>query len=383
MLVLLDIILFMEFILFATIFLTVFAIINFYISKRLIAKLDIKKNTRHYLNIFLIINFIGIIGYMLGRYYPHIPSWLYFLLSLPIGILFLLFCTTIIYDISRISLSHTPISEKRRRFFKKSLDISSLAAATALSARSIYEARFVQLEKVSVKLKNLKQSYKIVQLSDIHIGGLIDTKFIKSIVQRVNALKPDIVVITGDLIDLDVAYAKNSLDTLREINSTYGTYFIVGNHEYFHNIEKIIESVKSLGIRVLENENVYIGEEGIGFNLAGVYDIMGYRTDTYKPDLSKALDGVKKSPTILLAHQPRYIQEVKNGVDLMLSGHTHGGQLYPFRFLVQLQQPYISGLHQHNENLQIYVNKGTGFWGPPMRLGASSEITEIILETDA
>jgi hypothetical protein len=98
------------------------------------------------------------------------------------------------------------------------------------------------------------------------------------------------------------------------------------------------------------------------------------------PDLQRALSNKKESPTILLAHQPRYIEEVTEGVDLMLSGHTHGGQLYPFRFLVQLQQPYISGLHQHTPELQIYVNKGTGFWGPPMRLGASSEITEIVIE---
>ncbi|MEA2092326.1 MAG: metallophosphoesterase, partial [Campylobacterota bacterium] len=106
------------------------------------------------------------------------------------------------------------------------------------------------------------------------------------------------------------------------------------------------------------------------------------RTKTYIPDINKALHRLKNSPTILLAHQPKYIQEITGRVDLVLSGHTHGGQLYPFRFLVKLQQPYISGLHQHNEKLQIYVNKGTGFWGPPMRLGASSEITEITIEPE-
>jgi hypothetical protein len=351
-----------------------------YISKRLIVKLDIKENYKRYLRIFLIVNFFGIIGYMLGRYYVDFPNWLYFLFSLPIGILFLLFCTAIIYDISRVLLHHSPLSQKRRNFFKRSLDISSLVIATSLSARSIYEARHVKLEKVNIKIKKLKKSYKIVQLSDIHIGGLIDKVFIHSIVTRVNALKPDIVVITGDLIDINIIHAKETLKELKNLNSTYGIYFIVGNHEYFHDIATIIDTVKTLGIRVLENENIYIGNMGVGFNLAGVYDIFGYRTKTYMPEISKALRDLKDSPTVLLAHQPRYIEEVTNSVDLMLSGHTHGGQLYPFRFLVKLQQPYISGLHQHNENLQIYVNKGTGFWGPPMRLGASSEITEITLE---
>jgi len=361
-------------------FLGVFILINIYISKRLIAKLDINSKNKHYLRIFLILNFFGIIGYMIGRYYIDFPNWLYFLFSLPIGILFLLFCTAIIYDISRVILHYSPISQKRREFFKRSLDISSLVIASTLSARSIYEARDVKLEKVNIKIKKLKRAYKIVQLSDLHIGGLIDEKFIKKIVQRVNALNPDLVVITGDLVDINIVHAKDTLHELRGLSSKYGTYFIVGNHEYFHDVAKIIDAVKSLGIRVLENENIYIGKENEGFNLAGVYDIFGYRTKTYMPDINKALKNLQKSPTILLAHQPKYIQEVKDSVDLVLSGHTHGGQLYPFRFLVKLQQPYISGLHQHNEELQIYVNKGTGFWGPPMRLGANSEITEIVIK---
>ena len=366
-------------ILFFIAFLGVFILLNMYISKRLIKKLDIKDKTKVYLRIFLIVNFFGIIGYMLGRYYLDIPNWLYFIFSIPIGLLFLLFCTAIIYDISQVILTKVPISDSRRGFFKKSLDISSLLIASSLSARSIYEARFVKLEKVDIKIKNLKKSYKIVQLSDIHIGGLIDKSFMDDIVKRVNDLNPDLVVITGDLIDIDISRAKDAVNALNGLNSKYGTYFIVGNHEYFHNIDKIIKKVKSIGIRVLENENVYIGEENEGFNLAGVYDIFGYRVNSHMPDIQKALKDKKDAPTILLAHQPRYIEEVTDGVDLLLSGHTHGGQLYPFRFLVKLQQPYISGLHQHNKNLQIYVNKGTGFWGPPMRLGASSEITEIRL----
>ncbi|MBU1658232.1 metallophosphoesterase [bacterium] len=370
----------MNIILFAIAFLGVFSLLNMYISKRLIAKLDVKHQTKIYLRFFLLINFIGILGYMMGRYYTNMPNWLYFLFSIPIGVLFLLFCTAVIYDISRTFCFYAPMSDARRKFFKKSLDVSSLIVASALSARAMYEAKFVTLEQVKIQIRNLKQPYKIVQLSDIHIGGLIDAKFIKEIVHRVNALKPDLVVITGDLVDVDVNYAKDALHEFTNLNSLYGTFFIVGNHEYFHGVSTIINSVQSLGIKVLENENVYIGEEAKGFNLAGVYDIFGYRVQSHMPDLDKALLHKKDSPTVLLAHQPRYIHEVKNGVDLVLSGHTHGGQLYPFKFLVKLQQPYISGLHQHNKDLQIYVNKGTGFWGPPMRLGASAEITEIILE---
>lgn len=365
--------------LFFVLFLGIFSLLNLYISRRLIAHLHFSNKTKFYLRVFLFVNLVGIVAYILGRYYIDIPNWFYFLCSIPIGILFLLFCTAIIYDISRLILRYTPISDNRRAFFKKSLDISSLVLATGLSTKAMLNARFVELETVDIKIKKLKQKYKIVQLSDIHIGGLIDASFIKEIVARVNALKPDIVFITGDLVDMDVSKIQAPLKELKSLNSKYGTFFILGNHEYFHNVSLIIPAIKKLGIRVLENENLYIGEKNRGFNLAGVYDIFGYRAGHHIPDINSALKNLQDSPTILLAHQPKYIEEVKDSVDLMLSGHTHGGQLYPFKFLVALQQPYISGLHQHNKELQIYVNKGTGFWGPPMRLGASSEITEINL----
>lgn len=369
----------MNALLFFTAFLGLFMLLNMYISKRLISRLDIADKSKRYLRILLVINFIGILCYIAVRYYISVPSWLYFLFSLPIGILFLLFCTAVLYDMSTLVLSASPVSNTKRKFLKSSLDVSALVVATAVTARSIYEAKFVNVEPLSINIKNLKKPYKIAQLSDIHIGGLIDREFIKQIVLKVNLIKPDLVVITGDLIDVDVDTVDEILEEFRNFNSKYGTYFVVGNHEYFHNIEKIIAKVKSLDIRVLENENVYIGEDEEGFNLAGVYDVMGYRTNTFVPDLNKALKGLKKSPTILLAHQPRYITEVTDSVDLVLSGHTHGGQIYPFNYLVSLAQPYVRDLHQHNEDLQIYVNKGTGFWGPPMRLGTTSEITEITI----
>lgn len=368
----------MGFFIFVTIFLSIMTLLTLLISRRFVRKVHFSKKTKVFLNIFLVFNLFGVVAYMFARYNPSIPNWAYFLLSIPIGIIFLLFIATVFYEISSRVLNTIPMSNKRRDFFKKSLDIGSVAIAGGINAKAMYNAKHIELEKVEVKIKNLAQSYSIVQLSDVHIGGLIDKTFIKNLVLRVNKLKPDVIVITGDLVDTDLVYAKEALNELKNLKSKYGNYFIVGNHEYFHGLTTIIKYVNTLNFKTLENENVYIGEKNKGFFLAGVYDVLGYRIKAYMPDLKKALKGTQNSiynePTVLLAHQPKFIKEVKD-VDLMISGHTHGGQIAPFNLLVKLEQPYVKGLHQHNKKTQIYVNKGTGFWGPPMRLGASSEIT--------
>ena len=358
---------------------SVMTIFTLLISRRFIKKLHFSQKVKNYINIFLALNLLGVLGYMFVRYNPNVPNWIYFLLSLPIGIIFLLFIATIFYELSSRLVNKLPVSEKRRDFFKKSLDVGAIALAGSVNAKAMYNAKNIELEQVKIQIKDLKQEYSIVQLSDVHIGGLIDQKFIANLVIKVNELKPDIVVITGDLVDTNLKYAKPALDELKNIKSKYGNYFIVGNHEYFHGVTSIIDYVNTLGFKTLENENVYIGEENKGFYLAGVYDVFGYKIQSYEPDLNKALKGTKAQPIVLLAHQPRYIKEVKD-VDLVLSGHTHGGQIAPFNLLVKLQQPYLKGLYEHNEKTQIYVNKGTGFWGPPMRLGASSELTYIKLE---
>jgi predicted MPP superfamily phosphohydrolase len=331
---------------------------------------------------FIVINLFGVYGYLYLRYNPDVSNVVFLLFSLPIGILFLLFCTTIIYDISSFGLSKTSLSSQRRDFFKKILDILSLSLAFGLSIRAVYEAKHIVLEDVTIKIDNLARSYSIVQISDVHIGGLIDQKFIKDIVNKINNLNPDIVVITGDLVDVSLKFAKPTLNELKGLKSTFGTYFVVGNHEYFHGVEDVIKEVNSIGIKTLENESIYIGNQGSGFNLIGVYDIMGHRVNHHEPDLNMATKNIENnSPNILLAHQPRFLNEIDetHNIDLILCGHTHGGQIYPFKVLVKFVQPYLAGLYRHSDKTQIYVSRGTGFWGPPMRLGSSSEITNINL----
>ena len=370
----------MSFIIFFSAFTIVFAFQTLIIKKRLIDKLDFKYKTKKYLSLFLYITFFGVLLYPAARYFPLVPNWLYFLLSLPIGVIFLTFIITLLHEIISFGFNKTSFKNNRREFFKKSLDIGAISVVIATNAKAIDNARDIELEIVKVKINNLKQPYSMVQISDIHIGGLIDKNFIKSLVDKVNILKPDVVVITGDLVDTKLDFAKPALDELKNIQSKFGTYFIVGNHEYFHGVQPIINYVNSLGIKTLENENVYIGQKDVGFYLCGVYDRFGDKYGAYKPDINKALENTQNEPTVLLAHQPKYVNEIETkGIDLILCGHTHGGQIFPFNFLVKLQQPYVRGLHIHNEFTQVYVNKGTGFWGPPMRLGASSEITYLKL----
>ncbi len=367
----------MSFLIFFLVYFIAFSFQTYIIKQRFINKLDFNLKIRKYFSFALYLTFFGALMYPLARYFPLVPNWLYFLLSLPIGVIFLTFIITIIHDIISIGFKKSKLSTKRRNFLKKTLDIGTTSLILATNLKAMDNARHIEIEVVDVNIKKLQKPYKIVQISDIHIGGLIDKDFIKNLVVKVNILNADIVVITGDLVDTKLEFAKKALDELRNLKSTFGTFFIVGNHEYFHGVKPIIDYVNSLGIKVLENENIYIGEANKGFYLAGVYDRFGFRYGSYIPDINKALENCEKSPVVLLAHQPKYLKDLEDTskIDLILCGHTHGGQIFPFNFLVKLEQPYVKGLHQHNEFTQVYVNKGTGFWGPPMRLGASSEIT--------
>ena len=212
----------------------------------------------------------------------------------------------------------------------------------------------------------------------MHIGKSLGKSFLDGIVKDINILNADIVVITGDLVDLNVDDIGDKLDSLKDIKSRFGVYFVSGNHEYFHGVEAICEYLKSLHVKVLTNESVVINQQ---INLVGITDLMGRRLGILKPDLRKALLHVNPElPTVLLAHQPKITNELKNEkIDLILSGHTHGGQIFPFGLLVLLDQPYLAGLYQHSKNTQIFVSNGAGYWGPPIRVMAPSEIVKIKL----
>jgi hypothetical protein len=270
--------------------------------------------------------------------------------------------------------------------------VLTAGSTVALGWRSAGE---ITLPEVPVRLPRLPRALdglRIVQLSDLHLGMLADGRFLRDVVQKSNALRPDLVVITGDLVDGGVDVLGPEVEPLTGLRSRWGTLFVTGNHEYYSGADDWVAWLRARGIRVLMNERVALGADGLsvepargpGLDLAGVTDFRaGHNHDGHAPDLPRALAG--RDPDrelVLLAHQPRQVDEAAAaGVGLQLSGHTHGGQLWPFGGLVGLFQPYIQGLHRHGATTQIYVSRGTGCWGPPMRVGAPAEIASVILHT--
>jgi predicted MPP superfamily phosphohydrolase len=228
--------------------------------------------------------------------------------------------------------------------------------------------------------------FRIVQLSDIHIGPLLDRRFACSLVERVNALEPDLVVITGDLVDGSARHLAEEVAPFGDLRAKHGVYFVTGNHDHLSNASAWSRSVEDLGITVLRNRHVAIAGhgEGGGFDLVGVDDHRSGMIGGGNEDLDAALAGRDpERPAVLLAHDPSTFRRARREpIDLQLSGHTHGGQIWPFRYAVRAVIPWVAGRYREGR-AQLYVSRGTGFWGPPMRLLAPAEITEITLERSA
>jgi hypothetical protein len=259
----------------------------------------------------------------------------------------------------------------------------------ALTGFGVWSAtRPVEVKRVPVRLKKLAaplDGLRLVQLSDVHVGLTIGRDFVEDVVRKVNDLSPDIVAITGDLIDGSVEDLGHAVAPLGDIRARLGTYFVTGNHEYYSGADSWLGFIESIGIRPLRNEHIKLEANGETLHLAGVDDWTAHQFGAnHGADLPRAMEGRDTSkPVVLMAHQPGQFNEArKHGVDLQISGHTHGGQIFPFGLLTRLVQPFVSGLHQRGDS-QIYVSSGTGYWGPPMRVAAPSEITLIELRSDA
>ena len=245
--------------------------------------------------------------------------------------------------------------------------------------------RLAKVKEVEVPITGLPAAldgYTIVQISDIHVGPTIKRGYLNAIVNRVNGLSPDAIAITGDLVDGSVALLSLHTAPLQRLTARDGVFFVTGNHEYYSGAREWIAELRRLGLTVLMNEHVLCEREGATLMLAGVPDFTAHHyIDSHRSDPHRAAAGAPAglAAKILLAHQPRTANEAADaGFDLQLSGHTHGGQFWPWNLFVPLQQPYVAGLHRLRQ-LWVYTSRGTGYWGPPVRFGAPSEITRVRL----
>ena len=238
-------------------------------------------------------------------------------------------------------------------------------------------ARVVEVDIPIANLPTALHGFTIAQISDIHVGSTIKGDYVQSIVDAVNRLQADLVAVTGDLVDGSVAQLRPHVAPLRELTSRHGTYFVTGNHEYYSGVTSWVAELRQLGIKVLLNEHVVIEHNEGELVVAGVTDHSGHHFDeSHRSDPAASIATAPAGAVrILLAHQPRSAAAAsKAGFHLQLSGHTHGGQFWPWNFFVRLQQPFTAGLHRLH-NLWVYTSRGTGYWGPPKRFGAPSEIS--------
>ena len=276
----------------------------------------------------------------------------------------------------------------RRRSFLHVINLCIIVLSGALTVYGLFEAHKVpKVKEISVPLSGLYkdlEGFTIAQITDIHVGPTIKRRFVQKVVAQVNRLGADLIVLTGDIADGSLDRLKNDVAPLKDLSAPYGTFFVTGNHEYYSGADAWIKEMERLGFTVLLNENRIIKKgEGV-LLLAGIPDDNARRFKGHQsPDVKKSLSGSQPHQVkILLAHQPRSILDAaKWGFDLQLSGHTHGGQFFPWIYIVDRAHPYISGLHLH-EKTWIYVSHGIGYWGPPIRLGVPSEITLITLTAE-
>ncbi|MCT7661400.1 metallophosphoesterase [Mycobacterium deserti] len=377
----------------------VLALMHLYVWKRLVKDTTGPGRTRRVLTAILgaltallIVTLMGprLLGLREAGWYVW-PGYLWF------GLVAYLFLTLLALEPVRLALRgwvrRRPAADppddgmNRRLFLARASAVAAGAASVGLVGVGTATAVGPpDLLRVPVRLRRLDPAFngfRIAVVSDIHLGPLAGRAHTERIVTMINESTPDLVAIVGDLVDGTVEELGPAAEPLRDLVSREGSFFVTGNHEYFvEDPPSWLRELERLGVQPLRNENTAIRRGAAAFTLAGVNDVAGEeRSDP--PDFGRALAGADPArPTILLAHQPVQVHEAAvRGVDLQLSGHTHGGQMWPFHYIVRAVQPSLAGLSTFDKT-QLYVTRGAGFWGPPVRIGAPPDITVLSLHSD-
>jgi predicted MPP superfamily phosphohydrolase len=301
--------------------------------------------------------------------------------------IFYLFGCTVQKIYTLVSSSPELVDASKREFLVQSTNLAVIGIAGTLTAYGVYEARrkpsIINVDIPIAKLPADFDGFKIVQITDIHAGLTIKRDWIETVAEEVKNLSPDLIAFTGDLADGSVPHLKHDVAPLAALTAPYGKFFVTGNHEYYSGAEQWVNHAREMGYDVLMNEHRTISKNGSSVILAGVTDYSGGgMIPSHKSDPKKALDGAPAEMTkILMAHQPRSLYQTDGlDLDLVLMGHTHGGQFFPWNLVATIGQPFIKGLNKWGEKTWAYVSKGTGYWGPPVRVGARSEITVLTLK---
>ena len=280
-----------------------------------------------------------------------------------------------------------PVDHTKRDFLIKMSSLAILSSSSIGTACGFYNSRKGPIiKRQEIFLNNLPKQFEnftIAQISDLHVGPTIKKPYVLNVLDEISKVNPDMIAVTGDLIDGSVDHLKKDLEPFMDLSAPYGTYFVTGNHEYYSGVDQWLDETDRLGMINLVNSNTKIIKTNSEIVLAGITDYRAHQIKkSHRSNPELALKNIPNDKIkILLAHQPNSIYAVnKAGADLQLSGHTHGGQFWPFNYPTSLVNAYLSGLHNHN-GTQIYVNSGTGYWGPPLRLGVPSEITLIRLKS--
>ena len=267
----------------------------------------------------------------------------------------------------------------------RATNLAVIIFSIGLCLFGLYQARRVPpVKTVHVTLEALDPAldgFRLVQLTDLHVGPTIRGSWVQKVVEKTNAAQPDLVAVTGDLVDSSVERLLPEIEKLRDLKAVHGVFFVTGNHEYYSGAGPWIRALEEMGIDVLMNEHRVLVHNKTNLVVAGIPDLRAGGFDpSHEPDPGRAVSGAPdRAAKILLAHQPKTADQARNhGYDLMIAGHTHGGQFFPGTLLVRLFQPYVAGLHTLGDMI-LYVSRGTGYWGPPLRIGSPSEITLLIL----
>jgi predicted MPP superfamily phosphohydrolase len=267
----------------------------------------------------------------------------------------------------------------------RSTNLAVLGSSVGLTAIGVASARrraaIVDVTVPIVGLPAVLEGFTIAQITDVHVGPTIKRAYIDAIVDGVNSIDADMVAVTGDVVDGTVGELRDHIAPFARLKGKHGVFFCTGNHEYYSGADEWVAELQRLGLRTLHNEHVVVDHGGAVVVIAGVTDFNAHQVIVeHRSDPKAAVRGApEQAVKILLAHQPRSCREAAEcGIHLQLSGHTHGGQFFPWNFFVRLQQPFTAGLDRF-QDMWVYTSRGTGYWGPPVRVLAPSEITRLRL----